>query len=153
MNDDNTCEDSSLENIIYLKKPISQTQLSGLIDIALEKQKTKDPVIELRGKKDTCIITQKEILYAKEADNLTEVCMTNSRSFTMLGELKGLILQLSDPAAFAYCGKDCIVNFAHVSNTQKNALIMDNKDVLHFHFTQKYTINKAYTRFLQRFVH
>ncbi|MDO5575280.1 MAG: LytTR family transcriptional regulator DNA-binding domain-containing protein [bacterium] len=138
------------DHIIYLTKPISQGQLSHLIDVAIEQQKTQEPLIEIRGQKDTCNVTQTEILYAVEKNNLTDVIMTNARDFKMLGKLNTLIRQLSDPTAFAYCGKDCMINFAHVTEMQKNAFVMDNKDVLHFPFIQRHALKEALLKYQLR---
>lgn len=137
-------------HVIYLTKPVSQGQLSHLIDVAIEQQKSQEPLIEIRGQKDTCNVTQTEIIYAVENINMTEVVMTNSRNFKMLGKLNTLIRQLSDPSAFAYCGKDCMINFAHVAEMQKNAFVMDNKDVLHFSFIQRHTLKKALIQYQLR---
>lgn len=137
-------------DITYLTKPVSAGQLSHLINVALEKQKTQEPLIEIRGKKDTCNVTQREIVYAREKDNLTEVCLVSSGDFIMLGKLRALIQQLSDPTAFGYCGRDCIVNFAHVEEMQKNAFVMDNKDVLHFHLIQRHELKNALIQYQLR---
>lgn len=134
-------------DIIYLTKPLTQGQLSHLIDVALEKQKKQEPLIELRSQKDTCSVTQKEIIFAQERDHLTEVCLTGAKCFTILGEMKTLIQQLPEPDAFGYCGNDCIVNFAHVEEMKKNAFVMDTKDVIHFHFLQRHELKNALIKY------
>lgn len=137
-------------DITILSKPISQGQLSHLIDIALEKQKNKEPLIEIRGKKDTYNIPQRDIIFAHEKDNLTEVCLTGSKEITMLGKMKLLIQQLPDPGAFGYCADDYMVNFAHVEEMKKNAFVMDTKDVIRFHFLQRHELKNALIKYRLR---
>ena len=137
-------------DITYLTKPISPGQLTHLIDVALEKQKIQEPLVEIRGKKDTYNIPQTDIIYAHEKDNLTEVCLTNSRTITMLSKIKTLTQQLSDPTAFGYCANDYIVNFAHVEEMKKNAFVMDTKDVVRFHFLQRHDLKNALIKYRLR---
>lgn len=140
---DYTAYGSPAKDITYLTKPVTIGQLSHLIDVAFEKQKTREPLIEIRGEKDTCYVPRHDIIYAKKKGLVVEVCLSNSRFITMYGNLKSFLHLLPDASAFGMCGTNCLVHFAHVSDIKKNAFVLDNKDVIPFYLWQKPSLIKA----------
>ncbi len=140
---DYTAYGSPAEDITYLTKPVTIGQLSHLIDVAFEKQKTREPLVEIRGEKDTFYVPRQAIIYAKRKGQNVEVCLSDSRFVTMFGNLKHFLTLLPDSSAYGMCGADYLVHFAHVSNVTKNAFVLDNKDVIRFYLWQKPLLMKA----------
>ena len=140
---DYTAYGSPAEQITYLTNPVTKGQLSHIIDVALEKHKTREPLVEIRGEKDTYYVSRRDIVYAKKKGLYVEVCLNDFRFVTMYGNLKKFLRLVPNPAAFGMCGTDCLVHFAHVNEVTKNAFVLDNKDVVHFYLWQKPLLTKA----------
>lgn len=125
------------KELIFLEKPLSKGQITHLIDVALDKAKHKTPLIELRGKTDTCFVPYTDIICAKEKSKYeTEVLLADGSYSHMQGDIRSLMKICSPYKCFIYCKKD-IVNILHIDKSENNGFWLTNGDFVSYTIFQK----------------
>jgi len=136
---------NELDNIIFLDKPLNAGQISHLTEVGFEWSKSKTPLIELRGQKETVFVPYTELVRAVEKGKfVTEVTLSDGSYVTMADSLKSLRSMCRSYNCFTMCGKD-IINVRHIQSYCKNKITLKNGDQLKFYFTQKEAILSTMT--------
>lgn len=143
---DYTAFGSPAANITCLAKPVSKGQLSHLVDVAIELRKTKTPLIEIRGEKDTYFISHLDLVCAVQKEHLIELSLKDGRFIYMLGTKDELWLLLMPYHCFVSC-KKTIVNLHHVIGTDGNAFVLSTKDTVPFSVLQRKELLRAFAEF------
>ena len=144
---DYTAFGSPAADITCLTKPVSKGQLSHLIDVAIELRKTKTPLIEIRGEKDTYFISHLDLVYAVQKEHLIELSLKDGRFIYMLGTPKELWRLLTPYHCFISC-KKTIVNLYHVTGTDGNAFVLSTGETIPFSVLQRKELLQAFAKFI-----
>lgn len=141
-------EDSDLD-IICLPKPITKKQLSHILDIAVQKAKTKTPLIEIRGETETHFISHLNIVYACQEEYQVKVLLKDNTSLYMLGSMNELEKLVLPYRCFIYC-KDTLVNMHHITGLHGNAFSLTTKDTIPFGMFRRKELLQALREFKNR---
>ena len=133
------------EDFIFIEKPLIQKHFTELVDIAAEHRAKQPPRIELRGEKDTILVTKDEILYLKEQGYYTIVALSGDRTFHMAGGISKISHDLPEDE-FIYTDKKTVINMAHVTSCGKNSFRMSDGAMIKFSIFSKSRIVKAWKR-------
>lgn len=93
------------EDIIYMDKPVTQAQISNLVDVAEANSNSKVPLLEIRTRNETRFLSHKDVLYAIDHDhNRISVYLTDGSVILAEGSMKMLSKELEQFRCFIKCG-------------------------------------------------
>ena len=125
------------KEMIFLEKPLNAGQISHLVDVAFERTKSKTPLIELRGQKDTWFSPYTDIIQViPKGKFLAEVSLSDGSYFQVIDSVQTVGRLLAPYDCFCLCGKS-IVNVLHIKSLDANGFYLSNSDYVKFYFTQK----------------
>lgn len=134
--------------LIFLKKPINAGQISHLIDVAGDWTKSKTPLIEIRGQKETYFTPYTEVIRAvPKGKFVTEISLADGSYVTMADSIDAFKRLSAAYNSFTYFGKD-IVNILHIESFKDNGFYLSNGEFIKCSFTQKDAILKTYVETL-----
>ncbi|MFT3984410.1 MAG: response regulator [Lachnospiraceae bacterium] len=137
---------SSAENITCLTKPITKGQLAHILDIAIERAKTKTPLIEIRGEKEKHFINHLDLVYAMQKEHLVELSMKNGSILFMLGTMAELEVLIKPYRCFIYC-KNVLVNLHHVTGDKGNSFLLTTGQAMPFSIFKRKELLCAFASF------
>ncbi len=143
---DYTAFHSPAANITYLTKPITKEQLAQILDIAIERAKTKTPLIEIRGEKEKHFINHLDLIYAVQKEHLVELSMKNGSFLSMLGTMAELEVLVKPYRCFIYC-KNVLVNLHHVTGDQGNSFLLTTGQAMPFSIFKRKELLSAFASF------
>ncbi|MDD3368221.1 MAG: hypothetical protein PHP50_04920 [Lachnospiraceae bacterium] len=117
----------------YLKKKITTSRLSDMLDQVTLEIVPHDHRIELRNDDDTLYVEADEILYIHQTDtDILSIALTEGRSFTLYDDIVNFYNQLnSHPAFFMPTGK-LLLNASHVKNLAPLSITMTDQTRFHY---------------------
>lgn len=138
------------KELIFIEKPLNAGQIVHLVDEALEKSKTKTPLMEIRCQNETRFINYTEFVRAvKKDESHTEVSTSDGNFITMMGSIESLYSQCASFDCFIKCGKD-VVNVMHIDDCTKEGLKLSNGDIVKYGRFQKDAIIKVLCRNMKK---
>ena len=119
------------EDIIHIRKSITQGQISHLYDVARDWASKKPHLLEIRGKKDTCFLPHRELVRAVEKQDHVEVLIQDGTYIEVTGTIKDFLSVVDSYKCFISCKKS-ILNIHHIVKCEGNTMILDNGEVYDF---------------------
>ncbi len=146
---DYTTLDSPAADITCLSKPVTRGQLSHILDAAIERTKTKTPLIEIRGEKETHFINHLDLVYAVQKEHLVEISMKNGSFLSMLGTMAELEVLVKPYRCFIYC-RHVLVNLHHITGSRGNSFLLTTGYVMPFSIFQRKELLRSFAGFKHR---
>lgn len=122
------------EDIMYIDKPLSTTELHDMLIAVKAELETIVPHIELRGEFDTYYVSEDEIIYAEESGYFTKITLTEGRSVEVRCSAFSFFEEIEHGhPSFVMTTARSIININHVLNIRfRNAYMSDgNKFSVH----------------------
>lgn len=136
------------KELIFLEKPLSQGQITHLVDVAFDWTKNKTPLIEIKCQKDTYFLQASDIVRASyKRKFLTEISLENGTYIEMIDTLDNLFKQIEPHKCFVHCGKD-VINLSHIKARAENGFYLTNEDLVNYNFFQRQKIINALTDYI-----
>ncbi len=100
--------------LYYLKKPVLKAELSKIMDMALEKEASKSPTIELRYQEKTIYVHEDDIKYARYEKALVNVYLKDNSVFNISESLRNLYGNLIPFSHYVAISKTTLINLDHM---------------------------------------
>ena len=117
-------------DIIYLDKPITQAQISNLVDVAINNSRSRIPLIEIRTRNETRFLSHKDILYVIDNDhNRLSVYLCDGSVIMAEGSMKLLSRELEQFRCFIKCNRKYL-NLYNVSSHDNSRFTLVNNETI-----------------------
>ena len=143
---DYTSFSNSPSDLIFIEKPISKGQISHLVDVAKDWSKNKPALLEIRGKKDTYFLPDRELIRAAEKPTCVEAATTDGDYIEIPGDIKSFSNVTGGFNCFINCKKS-IINIQHIVSMDKNVFTLDNGECFEYSLMQAPEILKSFVKY------
>lgn len=133
--------------VLFLDKPIRNTELSASIDHALQLKSEAPSMIELRADKETLYVTEDEIIYAVEESRHVTVSLTMDRKVVTSTTAENLFAQIEQHHVFFAPTPKVIVNARYIDKLGFFKIIMKDGTVFRVHRSCMNYAKHAYEEF------
>lgn len=125
------------EELIFIEKPISSGQVSHLVDVALDWNSRKIPLVEVKCQSETRFIKYDELVRAIPTDRYSaRLCLANGEFLDMTDSVDSLAGQCQVYGCFIRCKKD-LVNICHIDHATDKGFRLTNGDIVTYTSRQK----------------
>ena len=101
-------------NLLHLQKPIKTTELSEIIEQALNMQSLRVPTIELRSETDTYYVTEDDIVYAIPKGRYVHVFLADGKEIPLLTSMVNFYDQIAMYTHMVLLHEHALFNIVHM---------------------------------------
>lgn len=115
------------DEITILNKPISQGNISHIVDIAENWAANKPRLIEIRGKSETVFLPHTDLVRATQKSSYVEAALSNGTYIEIPGSLNNFQKELFPFKCFIGC-KNVMINIHHIVKQHDNTISLTNNE-------------------------
>ncbi len=133
-------------NLMHLNKAIKTSELSEVIDTAIQMQSLREPTIELRSETDTYYVKEDEIIYASQKGNYVHVTLTDGKTIPILTAMDNFYDQISMYTHFVRINTYGLFNIAYMKECSLFKVILkDGTELKSTPFAARHIKNVLHT--------